>query len=243
MSVAEQAPAAVDLGEAGTVTLVPLEELEGMVRANHEEIRRHEEAAKAADSAADEQYVQAGALLASRRGEWRSGELDAEVIEIDRLQASIRRIDQALAAAQNAPHRGLSGFLRWFTEESDVERLHAERSPLEEQLRSALLKLGRAAPQVTIPDGDRFLAAARMEASKSESEKANATRIRAALVGAELELKRRQEAAQKMGFDVLYQAAYFGEVRADAGPRVAADSEVRRSRVPRCSDDARSNRE
>lgn len=120
------------------------------------------ELASSLDLLADERYLEAGAMLAHRRREWRPSEELGPLV--DDAHARLRRheaVEARLSRIEGQLSQGLSGILAWLTGGPvEARRLRTERDNLQEGLRAPLIQLAERANRPTLKEADEILAGA-----------------------------------------------------------------------------------
>ncbi len=191
----------------GSVTLLPLPQLEAHSRMLAAEADEMREAAAEARAAATHRMADAGAILARRRAEWDGAGAAAPLAAVDRLAAAIGAVDRDLAHHSD-PTR--PAFERLLHAPGDLLARHrdaGERTAFSEELQDALVGLAGAAPAQTVGEADEPRAEAarsRAQAGKLEGQ-AQRRSGWAAAFGAEIQT--RKSAIHQMGFDAPYEAA------------------------------------
>jgi hypothetical protein len=108
---------------------------------------------------AEDRYVQAGAILAARAGEWQpEGELEDLARQAQEVGERLRRADDALA--ESSAGRSILG--RRGALPGDRRQLEHEREALRAEYRALAARIGREASQPSLKEADDVLAAARI---------------------------------------------------------------------------------
>jgi hypothetical protein len=119
--------------------------------------KRPEDLATTLALLAEDRYAQAGAILAERPEEWQPDGPSRELVErAADLRGRISRVEEGLTGGDG---RGLR---RRLGPGDDRRQLEEERSSLNGEYRSILVRLGRTAPQPSIKEADDLLGAARL---------------------------------------------------------------------------------
>src|ERR1700730_16374281 len=125
----------------------------------------HEEPAELANSLdrlAEEQYYQAGAILARRRREWRTPDDLAHLV--DEAHFMLQRIDTIetrRAVIEGQLNQGAPSIVSWLSGTAGERRdLRAERDRLNERLRAAAIEIGERAKRPTTKEADDILSVA-----------------------------------------------------------------------------------
>jgi hypothetical protein len=191
----------------GTVTLVPLTELERLQGALIGEVGQDRAEAMKTGRQAGDCLAEAGRVLLVRRSEWRIGTSDSAVLENAAQLDGRLEADQATLKALDRPHHGLSGMIQAIRDSRARNRLQSTITQTASQLRSALIHLAQTAPSQSLSEADT----ARQRAFDLQSQAAALTRaadVRAEAVKAyDSEIKRRRDAIGSLGFDSLLTAA------------------------------------
>jgi len=191
------------------VTLVPLAQLSG---------RRDElQSALAADQAraagflsdASQKLRDAAAILVAQRDKWQSAPLTEELSAIDVIASQIDDVDRSLKALSSLRRRGFSGFFQRFSDRRQREQLISQRNRLAADVAVHLESVGERAPSATVPDADALLTTARAERREASAAAAEAETARTERDRLEAEIRRRQDAQSKLGFDSLWLAAWL----------------------------------
>ncbi|HXI96883.1 MAG TPA: hypothetical protein VNG04_12200, partial [Candidatus Acidoferrum sp.] len=195
--------------EGGLVSLVPIEQLQTRI----EELGTSSAQAQseAADLARQAQagMAKAGALMADHWQEWPAQDLNTPVREAIGLQQQLATLDASLSELQQHPHHGLSGVFEKLRDNAELTTLQHQREAIAQQLDVQCEHIAASAPPTTVPEADTIRAEATnlLQQSKDcEVQSKAAMDASADLAG---EVKRRQEADQKLGFDSLYTAAWL----------------------------------
>jgi hypothetical protein len=193
--------------QGGLVSLVPIEQLQARIT------ELGTSAAQAQGQAADltrqalAKMAEAGAVMADHWQEWPAQGLSMPIRQVIGLQQQLATLDASLSELQQHPHRGLSGVFEKLRDNAEVSALQHQRQSIAQQFEVLCEQIAASAPPTTVPEADT----ARTEsASLLQQSKECEVRSRAALDasgGLADEVKRRNEADKKLGFDSLYTAA------------------------------------
>jgi hypothetical protein len=197
----------VSLAGVGMVSLATLDELREARRTEQVNADHLAGQADELEQRAEDRLADAGAHLAPRRDWWQvPGELWPHLQEADRLVARIWRLDER-AAADPGPARGPSRALAW----ASHHLARRDRSRSTARLRQVLVAIARAGAEagVDVPGVEPLLdEAAELEARARGLRTALGTAA-ARLAALDGEVRLREEAEQRLGFDSLHLAAYF----------------------------------
>jgi hypothetical protein len=120
------------------------------------------ELANSLDRLAEEQYYQAGTILARRRREWRTPDELAPLV--DEAHFALLRLDAVesrLAVVEAQLREGTPTILGWLSGSAGERReLRAEQERLQQRLRAAAVEIGERARRPTTKEADDILLAA-----------------------------------------------------------------------------------
>jgi len=120
------------------------------------------ELANSLDRLAEDQYCQAGMILARRRREWRTpDDLAPLVDEAHVMLQRLDTVDSRLAVIEGQLNQGTPSLVGWLSGAAGERRgLRAERDRLNERLRSAAVEIGERAKRPTTKEADDILSVA-----------------------------------------------------------------------------------
>jgi hypothetical protein len=118
--------------------------------------------ANSLDTLAEDQYCQAGTILARRRREWRTpDELAPLVDETHFILQRLDAIDARLAVIEGQLNQGAPSIVGWLSGAAGERRdLTAERDRLKARLRAASIEIGERARRPTTKEADDILSVA-----------------------------------------------------------------------------------
>jgi hypothetical protein len=193
--------------QGGLVSLVSIEQLQARIEAlGASSAQAQGRAADLAQQARAKMAV-AGAVMADHWQAWPAQELNTAIREAIGLQQQLATLDASLSELQQHPHRGLSGVFERLRDNAELSTFQHQRQAMAQQLDAVCEQIAASAPPTTVPEADtvRTEAVNLLQQSK-ECEVGSKTTSDASGELAD-EVKRRQEADQKLGFDSLYTAA------------------------------------
>jgi hypothetical protein len=192
----------------GTVTLVPLPELQERQRSLGVAIEAARSQAAELGRQAGDRLAEAGRLLLARPSEWPAGTISPALLEsAARLLEEVTRQEARIQEIARRPHGGLGGLVSRASDAVARGRLESAVSAASAKLRPLLLQLAQSAPPSTIPDADRLRQEA-AELQRRAMEVTQSAHQQAAMKAAgDAELQRRLDASRQLGFDSLYTAA------------------------------------
>lgn len=197
----------VDIQTVGTVSLATLDEVREAKRA--EQAKGDHLTARAAEleEHAEDRLAEAGALLVPRRAWWEApAELSSTLSEAERLVAHISRLDERIAL-MSQPEGGLvSRIIEWWRHALGWDRARAAM-----RLRRALVMIARAGAAAApwVPEVKPLLDEAAELHARAEGLHATVASVRSRLDTLDQEVRMREEAQRRMGFDSLHLAAYY----------------------------------
>jgi hypothetical protein len=120
------------------------------------------ELANSLDRLAEEQYCQAGTILARRRREWRTpDDLAALVDEAHLLLQRLDTVETRLAVIEGQLSQGAPSIVGWLSGAAGERRdLRAEKDRLNDRLRAAAIEIGERAKRPTTKEADDILSVA-----------------------------------------------------------------------------------
>ena len=202
----------VHLPGVGMVSLATLDELRdarntAQANANHLAWQAVE-----LDRQVEDRFADAGALLVPRRAWWQvPADLSPRLAEAERLAASIVPLDRRLAGLDQLPgldrQRTVREFGRWLNKLAATR----QRARAAAHLRRTLVSIARtgAAAGMSVPDVHPLLEQATELHARAEGLRAALTAASSRLGALAREIRMREEADRRMGFDSLYLAALF----------------------------------
>lgn len=120
------------------------------------------ELANSLDSIAEEQYLQAGMILARRRREWRTpDDLAPLVDETHFMLQRLDTIESRLTVIEGQLNQGAPSIVGWLSGAAGERKdLRAERDRLKDRLRAAAIEIGERARRPTTKEADDILSVA-----------------------------------------------------------------------------------
>lgn len=191
----------------GLVSLVPIDQLHARIEELGASSAQAQSQAADLGRQAQAKMAEAGAVMADHWQAWPAQDLNTPIREAIELQQQLATLDTSLSELQQHHHRGLSGVFEKLRDNAELSTSQHQRQAIAQQLDAVCEQIAASAPPTTVPEADtvRTEAANLLQQSK-ECEVRSKTTLDASGELAE-EVKRRQEADQKLGFDSLYTAA------------------------------------
>lgn len=200
-------PEVVQLGD-GTVTLVPLVELQERQSSVGTAIEGTRAQAAELGRQAGDTLAQAGRLLVDRRSDWMASAIDPALLDsAGRLLDEVKHEEAQIREIAGRAHAGLGGLVSRVGDSLARSRRQSALTAASAALRPHLIQIAQAAPSSTLPDADRLRQEAEEFQRQAKELTQSADQQAALKLAGDLEVKRRQEASQQLGFDSLYSAA------------------------------------
>lgn len=171
---------------------------------------------------------QAGAILVANREVWATSEHSENLAKIDRPRGQIDQVDAQLEELTSQTRQGLSGFFKRFGDRQRRASLMKQRDQLATQVGAALKELAEHAPRTTVPEADDLLSAARNERAQGAQLRDQRQAQEAATEALSDEIRRRDDAINKLGFDALWTAAWL---QSHEPPAIASPVTLKRGEV------------
>jgi hypothetical protein len=196
--------------EGGQVTLLELGALRARVAALESERDKAAREAISLRALAEDQWVQVGTTLVTKRDQWTPSPQGAELLnQAVSLSARVAADDSELETIKAAEHGGIGGLAGKLGTWNERRRLSNERTNLESQLHPLLSQIARQSSQANLPEiGSIREQALNADAQALDLEQ-HAASLSAPIALSEEEMKRRSAAEGEMGFDAPYLAAYL----------------------------------
>lgn len=189
------------------VTLLPLPKLEAQQPGIAQTVAELRSRAQSVGKQAGDRLEHVGQLLLQRRGDWKSDLLEPAVLDkANRLSGAVEIEGRTAGELRSRAHRGVKGLFGGIGSSAEANRHESARSRAALALRPLLMQIAHAAPIGVFEVADRL----RNEAHDLHQHAAALTQL--ASVEADLlqnrkeEIKRREGANQRLGFDYLYTA-------------------------------------
>jgi hypothetical protein len=211
--VDQQAPPAfprAELPGVGTVSLATLGELRDAQRTERARVDRMAWQVAELGGQAEDCLAAAGAVLVPRRAWWPvPPELSSHLARAEQLASRIALLDRRLGGPGPPPGGSTpgSGLLGW----AGGRRAQRSRERAAAQLRQSLVVIAGAAAGAGagVPDVGPLLERAEQLRAWTESLRQTLTGAAGRLAALEHEIRLREEAERRMGFDSLHLAGYF----------------------------------
>jgi len=189
----------------GTVTLLPLEQVQALATSGAAECLDLQKTADASRVAAYEKLADAGAALVESRTDWRGTQPDYELVAsaialVDQLRAD----EGSLEALDQQKPTGLKHLVQPFTHYGrELRSVSADRAQASAKLRPILIQLAQQAPATTVASADSL----RGEAQALQQQAAGIDQLiatkQAALNELKSEITHRLDVTKQYGFDAL----------------------------------------
>jgi hypothetical protein len=201
-------PAAAML-EGESVTLIPLDELNGRAQAIEDEANGLSAAANVALENSHAHFAEAGRMLVEHKNEWDSTSVAALLDRATALSDQIAKDHQRLAEDRADTGQVVSNLWKRIRTLKERGHLSAAEAAASSALSGVLVEIAEAPTAAELPDAKSLreagAAAYAQSTSLAEAGKAKA----AELAKLTEEVGRRQDAMASMGFDSLYTAAWL----------------------------------
>jgi hypothetical protein len=189
----------------GSVTLLPIEQLQAMATKGTAEYVDLQKAANASRAAAVDKLADAGAALVESQSDWHGTQQDSELVaSASALVEQLRTDDGSLEDLEQHKPTGLKHLFQAFTHYGkELRSLSADKREASTKLRPLLIQLARQAPATTLPQADdlrRDFLALQQDAVRIED---SITAKQVALNELTAEIAHRQQVTKEYGFDAL----------------------------------------
>jgi hypothetical protein len=198
-----------ELPGVGTVSLTTLGELRDVWRTERARVDQLTWQAAELDAQVEDWLAAAGAVLVPRRAWWPvPAELEAQVARAERLASRIALLDRRTGGPELAPAGPGPGSP---TRGWAAQRARRSRERAAAQLRRSLVVVARAGAEAGtgVPDVGPLLEHAEQLQARAEGVRSALATASGRLAALEQEIRLREEAERRLGFDSLHLAAYF----------------------------------
>jgi hypothetical protein len=200
----ENAPRIERLAD-GSVTLLPLEQLQASATRGATECLDLQKTADASRAAASDKLADAGAALVESRMDWHGTQQDSALVAaaatlVDELRAD----DGSLAELEQRKPTGLKHLVQPFTRYGkELRYVSADRTLASAKLRPILIQLAQQAPATTVPSADDLRRKALALQEQAAGMDRSIVAKQSALSELRSEIAHRHEVTQQYGFDAL----------------------------------------
>jgi hypothetical protein len=200
----ENAPRKQNLAD-GSVTLLPLEQLQASATSGASECLDLRKAADASRAEANEKLADAGAALVESRTDWHGTPQDSELVTAaTALVEELRADDGSLEELEQHKPTGLKHLVQPFTHYGkEVRNVSADRAQASAKLRPILIQLAQQAPALTVSSADDLRREAVALEEQAVGIEQSIAAKRAALKELMEEIAHRQDVTKQYGFDAL----------------------------------------
>lgn len=193
--------------EGGSVTLMPLWQLEVVVKDLEDTAKRLRAESSTLNEQAAAPLGDAGKMLVDRWSDWPSQPFHDYIRRIIWLQTQVNELYGQITQLRHKDYKGVGGLLERRRDSGQATDLERQLVPMMGEVTELCVQLARVAPTTQLQDIEQVRAQGIPLLQKSQDYARQADQNSEAHAGLLEELSRRRETMGQLGFDALYFAA------------------------------------